>query len=59
MDLLIGLSYKYIIWFNQFLFSVFPFTKDMDQSERFFFCAILLIGLQAFAVIFSEIAEKL
>lgn len=59
MDWLIVTASNYIYYFNRVLFDVFPFAKDFDYQEKIFFCVLLLIVLQALAVLFERMAYKI
>lgn len=53
-----NLAETYILYFDKALFTIFPFTKNFDFSERMFFCAFLLIAFQCLAVVFETLASK-
>lgn len=51
------LAETYIFYFDKIIFTIFPFAKNFDFSERMFFCVFLLIALQVIAVVFEKIAS--
>lgn len=59
MEWLIASASNYIYYFNKVLFNIFPFAKNFDYQEKIFFCVLLLIALQALAVLFERMAYKI